>query len=187
MDNYILIKRFFLIFIVMPVLIFVPNFYWARNIYYINFSVIFSTLAILGNFPKIIHFFHAKPVTYDDLEDENAVTLRTRKRFQKVYLFIVAIIFSIIITGVLDYYLDRFNNTSLSNKDKFALVGGFISLTLRLGNIATKFLLEFLHCSKLLFTPRPKMMCNGIEDIPELTLDNPTVTLSSNEHKLNNI
>lgn len=169
-------SKLFLIFLPTPILIFIPPLEWARSLYYITFSVIFSTASILINFPKIIHFLHGKSVSFEDLEDEHAVDTKTKKRFQTIFEITITVTLAILMGALIDYYLDRFGNTKLSNLEILGIIGGFMSLLYKIEDFIGKLLLIGLHCYKKEFSPKSSSILVTCQDhihIPELELEPP--------------
>lgn len=148
------IKRLFLIFLPTPAIVFVPSWDWSRSIYYVTASVILSTASILLNFPKIIHFLHGKSVGYEDLKDENAVDTYMKRRFQRAFEITITITLAILMGALIDYYLDRYQNTELSNLEILGVMGGFMSLLYKIEDFIGKILLVGLHRYKVEFSPR---------------------------------
>jgi hypothetical protein len=137
--------------------VFVPGWEWARSIYYVTASVVLSTASILLNFPKIIHFLHGKSVSYEDLEDEHAVEVRMKRRFQRAFEVTITATLAILMGAMIDYYLDRFNHTELSSLEILGVIGGFMSLLYKVEDFIGKVLLIVLHCYKTEFSPRPSV------------------------------
>ena len=150
-------SRLTLIFLPTPALVFVPEWDWAKSIYYVTASVILSTASILLNFPKIIHFLHGKSVSYEDLEDEHAVEVRMKRRFQRAFEVTITITLAILMGALIDYYIDRFNHTELSSLEIAGVVGGFMSLLYKIEDFIGKVLIIGLHCYKTEFSPRPSV------------------------------
>lgn len=161
-------KRLLLVFIPTPAFAFVPNWDWAQSIYYVTASVILSTISILLNFPKIIHFLHGRSVSYEDLEDENAVGTRMKRRFQRAFEITITATLAILMAALIDYYLDRFNNTELSSLEILGVIGGFMSLLHKIEDVIGKVLLVGLHCYKQEFSP--KLSSLDTPHIPEIQL-----------------
>jgi len=168
-------KRLLMVFIPTPAFAFVPEWDWAQSIYYVTASVILSTGAILLNFPKIIHFLHGKSVSYEDLEDEHAVEVRMKRRFQRAFEVTITATLAILMAALIDYYLDRFDNTELSTLEILGVIGGFISLLHKIEDIIGKMLLVGLHCYKTEFSPRPSVA--GSTPPEDVTLTIPDIEL----------
>jgi hypothetical protein len=167
-------RRIVLVFLPTPALIFVPQWEWARTIYYITASVIMSTFSILINFPSIIHFLHGRPVYFEDLEDDQAADRKTKRRFQLAFEISLTITLAILMGSLIDYYLDRFNHTTLSDLELLGVLGGFLSLLSKCEDIIGKALLFGLHCYKVEYSPRPSMQQSPKVEMSEFSLDNYT-------------
>jgi hypothetical protein len=144
------IKRCCLIVTIFPFLplIHIREFEWCREVYYSIFTISISTYVILINFPIIVKQFHSRPIYYDDLEDTKFINVSIRKRFQFIFIFILQITLTLIVAGLVYYYHDRLNHTNLSNMEVFGVLGGFISLLLKIENIVGKISLTVINIIK---------------------------------------
>jgi hypothetical protein len=169
-------KRLSLVFLPMPILVLVSEWEWTRSIFYITPAVTLSSASILINFPKIIHLLHGKSVSFEDLEDEHAVDIIMKKRFQRTFEITITIALAVLMAVLIDYYLDRFQKTELSNLEILGVVGGFMSLLYKIEDFIGKLLLVGLHRYKRVCTPRSlsgdKSSLSSI-DIPPLTISEP--------------
>jgi hypothetical protein len=142
-----LVKRFLLITIALPFLAGVPypELDWARSLYYIVFTSSLATYALLLNFPSIVRRVHSRPLYYGDLADEKYVDPAIRKRFQHLFTFILQITLTVIISGLIYYYYDKMQVSILSDIEMIGVLGGFISLLLKLEHAVGKLALSCLN------------------------------------------
>ena len=148
--NCHIFKRFLLIFSLMPLITAIPldMFEWSRTFYFLVPVSGISTYILLINFPKIAQSAHSRPLYYDDLEDIDYVNTSVRKRFQVIFVFIIQITLTLIMSGLIYYYYDRVKNTNLSRMEIFGVLGGFISLLLKIENGIGKCMLTLLNICK---------------------------------------
>jgi hypothetical protein len=131
-----IIKRVLLLLVLLPFIAVIPynQLAWSRNLYFIVPASGVGTYIILLNFPSLVKAVHSRPLYYDDLEDIRFVDYSVRRRYQFVFILILQITFTIIISGLIYYYYNRFHLTTLSNVEMFGVFGGCISLLLKIEN-----------------------------------------------------
>lgn len=146
-----LVKRCLLIVIIFPCIAGLPykETGWSRSIYYILPTTGLATYALLLNFPSIVRSVHARPLYYDDLEDSKYVDAAIRQRFQSLFVLILQVNLTIIISCLIYYYYDRMHVSNLSKIELFGIFGGFISLLLKIENAVGKLALSVLNKWKL--------------------------------------
>jgi hypothetical protein len=121
---------------------------WSRTLYYIVPSTGLATYVILLNFPSVVQKVHSRPLYYDDLEDDRFVDPRIRKRFQFIFVCILQVTLTVIISCLIYYYYDRLYNTNLSKFEIFGVLGGSISLLLKIENVIGKVTLTIINMMK---------------------------------------
>lgn len=142
-----LLKRFLLITVLLPFVAGIPytELIWARSVYYIIFTTGIATYALLLNFPSIVSSVHSRPLYYGDLIDDKYVDPTVRRRFQYLFIFILQITLTLISSGLIYYYYDAMHESRLSNIEMAGVVGGFVSLLLKIENVIGKVSLSLLN------------------------------------------
>lgn len=145
-----IIKRMLLCMTLLPFIAIVPynEMSWSRTLYYIVPSTGLATYVVLLNFPSAVKKIHSRPLYYDDLEDDRFIDNSTRKRFQFIFICILQITLTLIISGLIYYYYDRLYNTNLSKIEVFGVLGGSISLLLKIENVIGKLTLTCINIMK---------------------------------------
>jgi hypothetical protein len=130
-------KRILLILTLLPFLAFIPSlkYDWCRSLYYILPISGIVVYVFLLNFPMIVTSIHTRPIYYDDLEDSRYIDQTIKKRFQFIFIVILQITVTLIISSMIYYYYDQFHYTELSKIEIFGVLGGFISLLLKIENM----------------------------------------------------
>lgn len=139
-------KRYFLIFLFPPILIFIPHpiFDFTKTILYILLSCVLFSIALLINFPKILHLLHARKTTIDDLKDIRSTNKKIKNRFIRIFELSLTFMLAITIGCVIEYYLNKFNFSNLYNIEVLGVLGGIFSLIHRIEAIIGKILLAVL-------------------------------------------
>lgn len=131
-----------------------------NNYTYIFFST-FTTLMILTwVFPTISKFIYSKPIYYDDLisssrelshSNHNQIIydLSNSNKFKMRFLLFQQFMISIIISLVADYINSRVNNHKYSTVELFGLVGGILSLMIKIIKVLGSIYLYILYNIKL--------------------------------------
>jgi hypothetical protein len=147
METCKLIKRVLLFTLLLPFASLIPydELEFTRTIYYTTTTTIVASYVFLINFPAVIQMSHTRPLNFQDLEDDNHVNPLIRKRFQVMFIITLQIFGALMITGMVDYYMYRYENTSLSKFEIMGVVGGFISLISKVERIVGKGLLSLLN------------------------------------------
>ena len=145
-----IIKRCMLCLALLPLLTVVSyeSMEWSRTLYFIVPASGVATYVVLLNFPLLVKQVHSRPLYYDDLEDDRFVDPLVRKRFQFIFICILQITLTLIISGLIYYYYDRWHNTNLSKIEVFGVLGGTISLLLKIENVIGKITLTFINLLK---------------------------------------
>lgn len=136
--------------VLLPLLAVVPyeSMEWSRTLYFIVPASGVATYVVLLNFPLLVKQVHSRPLYYDDLEDDRFVDPLVRKRFQFIFICILQITVTLIISGLIYYYYDRWYNTNLSKIEVFGVLGGSISLLLKIENAIGKITLTCINLLK---------------------------------------
>lgn len=145
------IKRILLIFVILPFISIIPytELGWFRSLYYIIPTSGISTYIILLNFPCIVEKVHSRPLYFHDLEDNrDVIDPIIKKRFQMIFIIILQINLTILVSVLIYYYYDQFHTTGLSKMEIFGVLGGFISMMLKIENCIGKFTLSFVSLCK---------------------------------------
>lgn len=142
-------KRILLILLLLPLLPVLPykSLEWSKTLYYIIPSSGVSTFVLLFNFPQIVSTIHKKPFYYDDL-DRNDLGFEMKRRYQLIFITILQITLTIVMSVVSYYYYDRFHNTTLSKMEIVGVLGGMLSLLLKIENIIGRMSLFLLKLCK---------------------------------------
>jgi hypothetical protein len=148
-----IIKRSLLIVIVLPFISLIPYYKlnWSRNLCYVVLTSGLSTYIFLLNFPIIVKKIHERPTYYEDLEEleyDNEINPLVKKRFQIIFVFILQLTLTLISSGMIYYYYNHLHNTTLTKLEIFGVLGGSISLMLKIENCIGTFMLLILHKCK---------------------------------------
>lgn len=143
-------KRLLLPFVLLPLLVFLPapGYEWSKSLYFVMPTSIIAVYGLLLNFPTLVARAHSRPLYYDDLEDDRYIDPAIKRRFQFIFVIILQITLTLIISGMIYYYYDRFHITGLSKIEIFGVLGGFISLLLKIENMIGKSILTGLNMWK---------------------------------------
>ena len=144
------IKRLLLILTILPVLTAIPYepFKWSRYLWYLVPASGLSTFILLINFPQIVKNIHGRPLYYEDLVDEKYIDPLIKKHFQIIFICILQITLTFIMTCLIYYYYDRLHNTELSRMEILGVLGGFISLLMKIENFMGNCILTMLNIYK---------------------------------------
>ena len=99
---------------------------------------------ILLNFPKITESINKKPLYIEDLKDE---IYGYNKKFYKAYVVLMNFILAAVFSGLAEYIIVK----GIRNKpvaEIFAVIGGNISLYLKIQNSGSKIILKICNCCK---------------------------------------
>lgn len=115
-----------------------------RNYVFIFFSTFTSLMILTWNFPFISQFIYSKPIYYNDLiENYNnrdgsnnhhqiIYDIRNSNKFKTRFLLFQQFMISIIISLVADYINSRIDNSKYSTIELFGLIGGILSLMIKI-------------------------------------------------------
>lgn len=141
--------------IMLPLLIISEKF---QNNFYIFFST-FVSLCIIGwNFPKFTKLYYSRPIYFEDLEDKqyevNKVknkilyNIELSNKFKRIFLIIQQLLISATCAILIDYIVIKSRENTYNTMELFGLVGGIISLLIKIIRILGKILLSFLYYKK---------------------------------------
>lgn len=145
-----IIKRSLLILTILPILTAIPYepLEWSRSLYYLVPASGLATFILLINFPQIVKNIHGRPLYYEDLIDEKCIDPLIKRHFQIIFICMLQITLTLIMTGLIYYYYDRLHNTGLSKMEILGVMGGFISLLMKIENFIGKCMLTMLNICK---------------------------------------
>lgn len=148
------VKRCLLVTIVLPFIAGIPynELAWSRSLVYISCTTSLAIYSLLLNFPSIVRRVHSRPLYYNDLEDDTYVDPAIRMRFQYLFIIILQITLSFIASILIYYYYDKMHTSTLSGIEMVGVLGGFVSLLLKLENFIGKIVLSTLNMWKLQIT-----------------------------------
>lgn len=149
----VIVKRFLLVCLPTPILIFIPSLEFSKSIYYIVPSVISFMFSILLNFPKIIHILHGRPTYIEDLQDLNSPNERFKNRFIRLFEISHTFILTIVLGLLVDYYLNQLNMTNLTKLEVLGVVRGLISIAYDCDGIVARCLLFLAKKYKTIKSP----------------------------------
>jgi len=147
-------KKFYLpISFIYPSFLFFPLF---RNDFYIVFAFFISMLIITWNYPYLSTAAYSKPIYYQDLiEDNNSrvtkkilYNIELSKKFKNRFLIFQQFILSVTLAVLVEYSMKFF--THQYNISEFlGLMGGMLSLYVKITRTVGKMTLNFLYKWKL--------------------------------------
>ena len=145
-----IIKRMLLLLIILPILTAIPYepLEWSRSLYYLIPASGVATFILLINFPQIVKSIHGRPLCFEDLADEQYVDPLIKRHFQIIFICMLQITLTLIMTGLIYYYYDRLHNTELSKMEILGVLGGFISLLMKIENFIGNGILTLLNICK---------------------------------------
>lgn len=150
-------KRFFLpLAIILPILIIFER---LQNDFYIFISCLVSSFILTWNFPYFSKFGYTKPIYFEDLEQEkidyNKVVknkiisnIENSKKFQNRFILFQQIILSVTLALIIDYSTHRYKNTQLIFTEILGLLGGLVTLYLKITQMIGKVILKMLYKNK---------------------------------------
>lgn len=140
--------------ITFPILLINPIF---QNNFYIFISI-FISLSILGwNFPSITKLYYSKPIYFDDLDDKNSefkikkkilYNIELSNKFKNIFLIVQQLLISATCAILVDYIVIKYKENRYNTMELFGLIGGILSLLIKIIKICGKILLSFLYYKK---------------------------------------
>lgn len=142
-------RRILLILLLLPLVPAFPNkeLVWSKTLYYIIPSSGISTFVLLFNFPRIVAAIHSKPFYYNDLKN-NKMNFETKRQYQWIFIAILQVTITIVISVLSFYYYDRFHATTLSGMEVIGVLGGMLSLLLKIEHVIGRLALFILKQCK---------------------------------------
>jgi hypothetical protein len=155
-NNIFYYKRFFL-----PTVIILPCFFSIevfRNNLYIFFSTFISLLILTWNFPIISKIFYSRPIYFEDLDDKEEEYKKSKRKimykiersskFKTRFLVSQQFFFSIGIAVVADYINTRISQSRYGILEMLGLIGGILSLMVKLLRFCGRIILYFIYKQK---------------------------------------
>jgi len=145
--KYIKCKRYFLPFILSPILAIYPE---ILNFYYFPVVVGFSAFILFWNFPKIVYYTASRPLYYEDLFiDEKKlpnydVDKKLKNKFQCILEWLLITTNTLLVSGLSEWWLYK-------TRDKFTLLevvgvtGGIIKIFQTVNNTISRVMLKILR------------------------------------------
>lgn len=133
--------------------IILPYLYPQNLIHYIWFPIMYfiGSFIIFLNFPICVEYTNVKPLYLEDLiikKTEINDSIDSLNKFKKIYIITMTIFLSILISGISEYVII---NDIIKNKpvmEILGIIGGNITLYLKIQHIFAKILLKFFHVLK---------------------------------------
>lgn len=149
-------KIFFLpITIIMPFFIYFENF---QNVFYIFIASFVSSFILVFTFPQITRMIYTKPIYFEDLylDDKEQIknhikilhNIENTKKFQNKFILSQQIIMALAISLIIEYLTFKITNKSYETIELLGLLGGLISLYVKIITIIGKLFLSFLYRQK---------------------------------------
>lgn len=150
-------KRFFLpLAILLPVFIIFEK---LQNDLYIFLSCLVSSFILTWNFPYFSKYGYTRPIYFEDLEQDKLsykkiikkkiiTNIETSKKFQNKFILLQQLILSITMALIIDYSTHRYKNTALVFTEILGIIGGLLSLYLKITKFIGKLILKILYLSK---------------------------------------
>jgi hypothetical protein len=145
-------------------LVFLPllNLLSFRNELFLFTSIFTSLFVLTWNFPSLSKSFYMRPIYYEDLYNEKMditiedlskkkilYNIELSKKFKDKFLVIQQFILSITLAIIIEYFSLKYNQKIYSVSEILGILGGILSLYLKLINIIGKSSLSFLYKMKI--------------------------------------
>jgi len=140
-------KRYFLPFILTPVLAIYPEIF---NFYYFPVIVGFSAFILFWNFPKIVYYTASRPLYYEDLFiDEKKlpnydVDEKLKNKFQCILEWLLIITNTLLVSGLSDWWLYKTQN-KFTLLEVVGVTGGIIKIFQTVNNTISRVMLKILR------------------------------------------
>ncbi len=147
-------KKFYLpISFILPSFIFFPLF---RNDFYIAFSFFVSMLIITWNYPYLSKAAYTRPIYYEDLIEDNNTRITKKimynielsKKFKNRFIVFQQLILSFTLAILIEYFL-KYSNNQYNISEFLGLMGGMLSLYVKITRTVGKFVLVSLYKLKI--------------------------------------
>jgi len=140
-------KRYFLPFILSPVLAIYPEIF---NFYYLPVVVGFSAFILFWNFPKIVYYTASRPLYYEDLFiDEKKlpnydVDDKLKNKFQCILEWLLITTNTLLVAGLSDWWLYR-TQGKFTLLEVVGVTGGIIKIFQTINNTISRVMLKLLR------------------------------------------
>lgn len=141
--------------IIFPILMISPIF---QNNFYIFLSTFISIYILGWNFPSITKLYYSRPIYFEDLEDKQFEDHKIKKhilynielsnKFKQIFLIVQQILISATCAILIDYIVIKYKENTYNTMELFGLIGGIISLLIKIIRVCGKILLSFLYYKK---------------------------------------
>ena len=144
--------------ILIPISIILPSLNFLHifnNFIYLFLSTSISLLILTWNFPYLSHVSYNKPIYYDDLikndiqsneERKNIIyNLEISNKFRHKFIFFQQIIFSFTVAIMVEYISIRYHDINFLTTEFLGILGGLISLYLKIIKLTGKVILIVLY------------------------------------------
>jgi hypothetical protein len=150
-------KRFFLpLAIILPIFIIFEK---LQNDIYIFLSCLVSSFILTWNFPYFSKYGYMRPIYFEDLEQDNLnykkiikkkiiTNIEASAKFQNKFILFQQLILSITMALIIDYSTHRYKDTTLVFTEILGLMGGLLSLYLKITKFIGKLILKILYLTK---------------------------------------
>jgi hypothetical protein len=168
-------------------LIFLPtlNFFEIFRNEIFLFTSIFTSLFILTwNIPSFSKSFYMRPIYYEDLYNEKMditkedlskkkilYNIELSKKFKDKFLVIQQFILSLTLAIIIEYFSLKYNQKEYSLSEILGMIGGILSLYLKLINIIGKSTLSILYKMKVKEKKKLLDKLNITQNMPNQFLD----------------
>ena len=146
-------------------LIFLPFlniFILFRNEIFLFTSIFISLFILTWNFSSLSKSFYMRPIYYEDLYNEKMditiedlskkkilYNIELSKKFKDKFLIIQQFILSLTLAIIIEYFSLKYNQKNYSVSEILGMIGGILSLYLKLINIVGKSSLSLLYKMKI--------------------------------------
>lgn len=168
-------------------LIFIPTlnlFEIFRNEIFLFTSIFTSLFILTWNIPSLSKSFYMKPIYYEDLYNEKMditiedlskkkilYNIELSKKFKDKFLVIQQFILSLTLAIIIEYFSLKYNQKEYSVSEILGMIGGILSLYLKLINIIGKSTLSILYKMKIKEKKKLLDKLNITQNMPNQFLD----------------
>ena len=138
--------------VILPLMNFFGIFF---NDFYVIYSSFISLLILTWNFPYISKYSYTKPLYFEDLYSEPVnykkkiiKNIQKSKKFSDKFLIFQQLILSVTISFVVDYIVIKYKMNNYQPMEFLGLIGGILSLHLKISRYIGKLLLNLLYKMK---------------------------------------
>jgi hypothetical protein len=166
-------------------LIFLPFlniFILFRNEVFLFTSIFISLFILTWNFPSLSKSFYMRPIYYEDLYNEKMditiedlskkkilYNIELSKKFKDKFLVIQQFILSLTLAIIIEYFSLKYNQKIYSISEILGMIGGILSLYLKLINIIGKTSLSLLYKMKIKEKKKLLEKLNITQNMPDLS------------------